>query len=219
MVKHKAKILYRRIKKNGITFEAVKDYAERSGYSVLMYDSPEGKIELEAYNLQELAAKRRAFTFDSKVKFIFITSAATEYEKIFLLLHELGHVLLGHTSQTSVKDSFNCEMEADAFAYEVLHHKSGISPKLFSAFLVLIAFLTGALISRGFLFSQKLEPLQKPIQETAVVYVTPSGSKYHTANCQFVSGNANAKKVSLSEVLHTHTPCKVCTPQIDIIKK
>ena len=212
MVKHKAKALYRRIKKNGITFEAVKDYAGRAGYSVLMYDSPEGKAELTAYNLHDLASRRRAFTFDSKVKFIFITSAATEYEKIFLLLHELGHILLGHTSQTSVKDSFNCEMEADAFAYEVLHYKSNISPKFLSVFLVLIAFLAGALISRGLLFSQKSELPQKPIQETAVVYITPSGSKYHTADCQFVSGNAKVKKVSASEVLHTHTPCKVCAP-------
>ena len=218
MVKYKANILYRRIKKKGITFEAVKDYAKRIGFSVLMYDSPEGKIEIEAYKLQKLASERKSFAFDSKVKYIFITSAAQEYEKIFLLLHELGHVLLGHTSPNCMKDSFNCEMEADAFAYEVLHHKHRISPKLVSVFLVLIAFLTGALIPRSFLFPQKVEHLQDSISktaaiyETAVVYITPSGSKYHTADCRYVSGNAKAKKISLSEASHTHTPCKVCTP-------
>ncbi len=218
MVKYKANTLYRRIKKKGITFEAVKDYAKRIGFSVLMYDSPEGKIEIEAYDLQELASKRKSFVFDSKVKYIFITSAAQEYEKIFLLLHELGHVLLGHTSPHCVKDSFNCEMEADAFAYEVLHHTHRISPKLVSVFLVLTAFLTGVLIPRSFLFPLKTEFLQNSISESAevytsaVVYITPSGSKYHTSDCRYVLGNAKAKKISLTEASLTHTPCKVCTP-------
>ncbi len=57
--------------------------------------------------------------------------------------------------------------------------------------------------------SSQSEPAQ-PVSATDVVYVTVSGSKYHTKDCRHTSDSSIAKK--RSEVEKTHQPCKVCEP-------
>jgi endonuclease YncB( thermonuclease family) len=43
-----------------------------------------------------------------------------------------------------------------------------------------------------------------------LVYVTPSGSKYHRADCRFAKGTARA--ITLDEARRRHQPCSVCKP-------
>jgi hypothetical protein len=51
---------------------------------------------------------------------------------------------------------------------------------------------------------------QTAISPVDVVYVTESGSKYHTKDCRHTSESSIARK--RSEVQKTHKPCKVCNP-------
>lgn len=51
---------------------------------------------------------------------------------------------------------------------------------------------------------------QQPISPADMVYITESGSKYHTKDCRHTSDSSIAKK--RSEVQKTHKPCKVCDP-------
>jgi hypothetical protein len=43
-----------------------------------------------------------------------------------------------------------------------------------------------------------------------LVYLTPSGSKYHTKGCRFVS--ANSRSMPLAEAKGQYQPCRVCKP-------
>jgi endonuclease YncB( thermonuclease family) len=54
---------------------------------------------------------------------------------------------------------------------------------------------------------------ENPLAASDVVYVTESGSKYHTKDCRHTSDSSVTKK--RSEVQKTHKPCKVCQPDKD----
>ncbi len=60
--------------------------------------------------------------------------------------------------------------------------------------------------------SSKPEPANS-LSAPDIVYVTESGSKYHTKDCRHTSDSSIAKK--RSEVEKTHQPCKVCEPDKD----
>jgi len=42
------------------------------------------------------------------------------------------------------------------------------------------------------------------------VYITKTGSKYHSENCSYLNGNGISKK--LSEVKEKYSPCSKCNP-------
>ena len=45
-----------------------------------------------------------------------------------------------------------------------------------------------------------------------LVYVTPSGKKYHRSTCRYVKNNAGAFALPLDDALRAHTPCSICDP-------
>jgi len=49
-----------------------------------------------------------------------------------------------------------------------------------------------------------------PVPDSATVYVTASGSKYHRAGCQ--SLGQNPKKIPVTEALESYSPCGRCKP-------
>lgn len=45
------------------------------------------------------------------------------------------------------------------------------------------------------------------------VYVTPSGEKYHLADCQYLKGKENLKELTINEAIQENlSPCHVCNP-------
>ncbi len=218
MVLKKAGKLSRKLKRKDITFEVLKDYAQQLGYSILFYNSSAGVAAIKAYELSSLVQTREAFTLDAEIKAIFITPNVDENKMLFLILHEIGHIELGHTDELSKKDSYVAEMEASVFAYKVLspHRRS------FSVFALCATAITAFLI--GLLFSfvpikqspslaqggvADVETTYK--QKTGqIFYITENGTKYHLRSCQYVTSDATP--VYYGEIQYTHKPCRICKP-------
>lgn len=51
---------------------------------------------------------------------------------------------------------------------------------------------------------------QKSNQNDPIVYITRTGTKYHTSDCRYLKGNGIPKK--LSEVKGSYSPCSICRP-------
>lgn len=119
-VKKAAKTLVRAVK-GEVTFEALERYIEGFGYSVIIFTDTH-KL-LNRYVLEETAKTKSAFTYvDKHTKLIFIRETLHASDKLLLLLHEIGHVVLGHMEgeHLRVTDKYETEYEADHFAHLVL---------------------------------------------------------------------------------------------------
>jgi len=56
------------------------------------------------------------------------------------------------------------------------------------------------------------KPTTPPKPEDQIVYVTKTGTKYHTATCHYLSKSKIA--IKLGDVVKKYTPCSVCKPPV-----
>jgi hypothetical protein len=78
--------------------------------------------------------------------------------------------------------------------------------KNFLSLLLLVLLSLGMLLTAQ--ESKKEAPQPKP--EETIVYVTKTGSKYHRANCRFLS--KSKIPMTLKEAKKKFGPCSVCKP-------
>ena len=90
-------------------------------YNIVFFNTSLGDIEIERYNLQH-KMNLKAFTYSKTAKIIFIDGTLHSDDRLYLLLHEIGHIALGHIGdgRLMTRNQILIEFEADAFAYEVL---------------------------------------------------------------------------------------------------
>lgn len=96
------------------------------GFKILSYS--EGKEYIETFNLIEYSKNHRGFTtcFNGDM-FIFYDNSLTSSERNFTIAHEIGHIVLWHTSNNNILGKSNDETiqnqqekESDVFAYSLL---------------------------------------------------------------------------------------------------
>lgn len=202
-----------------ITFESLTNYISSINYTVLLFQDDDENIT--RYNLNTYASGKLAFTQNGEINIIFIRENMPMFEKVRLLLHEIGHILLGdfEGDRLRTEDPFALEFRANHFAHLVL------CPKKLPAFLKpLGAFIlaTSLLTSLSFNYIQynnHIQSTEQIINTTAVtppqqeqgnnVYITATGSKYHTADCQYAT---NSAEIRLEEAKKLFSPCKKCNP-------
>ena len=101
-------------------------------YTIILFNTPNGDIEISRYNLHEKAEKNKAFTYCSAAHLIFIDNKSSGEDKLYLLLHEIGHILLKHVGNgdSHEQNKILLDIEADAFVYTVLNYqnKNNITP-------------------------------------------------------------------------------------------
>lgn len=225
--------------KNDITLHSVKSYVEKYlGYKVMYLGTEAGDREILKNSLLD-HKNRPAFACETETsRIIFIDSTLSENDKLFLLLHECGHVLLGHTEIDSCEiDEKRAEKEANQFAYTVLliggRKQSNRYKKpciVFAVLAFVFATVSGILFFRIAFFAPEAvevsatDPADSAVSgsagdvapeaaENAVVYVTPHGQKYHTADCIYVKNRTDLIALDPSEAKN-YEPCKVCNPPL-----
>lgn len=113
-----------------ISLASVTTYLQKEkGYRVLYVGTPSGDDAIYKHDLQSYV-KRKAFTYSDKSKFVFLHDEYNYDDKLSLLLHELGHIELGHLSAVYEPDSVNMERYAEVFAYFMQHPHIGINKKM-----------------------------------------------------------------------------------------
>ena len=105
-----------------LNFERVEKVLSDCGYSVVFFNTEVGDTEIERYNLDTEKSELMAFTYFETARIVFIDGTLSAEEILYLALHELGHIVLGHLDS----DMFNrnkvlMDIEADHFAYKVVH--------------------------------------------------------------------------------------------------
>lgn len=121
----KAARLFRKELKNKISLCNVINYLKTRGYSVIFFNTSDGDKILEAYDLEQNAEVTEAFTCCSdELSAVFIDNNLHNNDKLSLVLHETGHILLNHvgTGHIEYLNKMVCEVEANAFVYDVLLH-------------------------------------------------------------------------------------------------
>lgn len=203
--------IYKELKgKNDIS--AITVYLQSKGYTIALYDNEEEDALITEHDLDERVKIVHAFTIvDGNSKTVCVNSSLSAENKVYSIAHETGHIVLGHLdSEAIIVSSRLQEMEAEAFAYEVLTYK-----KSFKRFYLVLAILISALVL-AFCISFVhdvcvVETIDLSTQVNDIVYITPSGDKYHRESCMYVK-RTNSTAVTEFEAKRTHEPCLVCNP-------
>lgn len=181
---------------------------KKNGYEVIFYNTDEGDTAVQSYGLQSLAKSKPAFTYSANTKIVFIDNELSATDKRNALLHEAGHIMLGHVGNgtTHLLDSRMSEAEADAFMLEVLHPTRTYYLPLLAVVIVLACFTFN---SHTVSDEQAVVPFNRA--EEDIVYITSTGAKYHTEGC------IHTKDKDCAQIIRTQAdkillPCAICNP-------
>ncbi len=222
-----------------ITFDSFTNYLQKEGYTVMYYSAPECALLFDKYNLSDYAKAVNAFTYVcNSVEVVFIDDSISFNNMLCAIAHESAHVYLGHLKINKYAiDDRHIEMEAEALAYEVLHHKNGKDTIKTVAITVLV-FCMMYLLGTNIALHKKVEhyntvqasasvsasvpkthvtttiepeEIEANPETSETVLVTPSGKKFHRSDCRYVK-NKNCITLSRTEASKKYTPCSVCRP-------
>lgn len=195
----KATKYIRKIRK--VDYINAKQYLERNGWKVVLFNTPNGNALIDKLGLVEYAKRTDGFVYDVNcLKYVFINGQLSDRDKLVTILHETGHIEL-EQDLTSL-DKLD-EAVAWRFACDVLFHTRSIIRRIISY--IIVSLLTTAVIFACHSISNKIENTNQ------TVYVTTSGEKYHTSECYFIQ-NRETISLKMEEALKQYEPCTFCNP-------
>lgn len=184
---------------------------------------------IKEHNLQE-NTKRRAFAYTHNGKVVILYRDDLPYIlKLFVIYHEIGHIVLGHNVCCGVfgrsDDSFQndvFEEEADTFAFTLIKYVhidvKLIAVAVLAAACIIIPLLTSSPeMVNEVKYNQVIEPQgtqeMQQGQLDKVVYVTKSGLKYHREGCYTIKNSDTKRETSKKEAIaQGYKPCHICLP-------
>lgn len=218
----------RALKGRKLNYVNAEKIANDLGYSIVFFNTPLGDIELERYNLLHRKSTHKAFTHSKTAKIIFLNSELSPDDRLYLLLHEIGHIVLGHVGdgRLMTRNQVLIEMEADKFAYSIIKGDKNKTPLilLISSIVLAIAIIFGVVYTNREDTSSEWNDYDEVFEdeytvdnetsgtEEDTVYLTPSGEKYHRKTCTFIKKASRVKEMTRKRAELGHDPCSVCNP-------
>ena len=210
-----ARDLLRRYRVMKPSLDTLCSVVSEQGYEIIDFDPKDESIAVLS---KELALtpdilSQNAFTYQNKgISLLFVRDNLTAEEKLYVMAHELGHIILGHLKNGNPASVLE-EYEADEFTHYLLHPKISnnllvaiLRHKLVTGLIVgitLVAALVGGIL--GYMSTQS--------RYTGDLYITPSGQKYHRANCSVIKNSAHSRRMTIDEFESgEYEPCKLCVP-------
>ena len=191
-----------KLMKYDISIEGLLRFLSVEKWDVIFYNTVEGDCVVRELGLKAKADTEQAFLHYKKgLRLVFIDDSVTYDGKQALLLHEIGHIIYGHTKGYNDPDSTQCQMEANNFVGAVLqlHKNRRLYMRCVICAAITLVVLTVTISSVA------------AYNACRTVYVTPSGSKYHTDDCSAVDYNT-AYDVPIYKAKRHYGPCKLCNP-------
>lgn len=169
---------------------------------------------LRELKLENAAAASHGFAFsDGMNDIIFVRETLTEEEKVLVIAHELGHILLGHLKgAASMYVGAREEYEANEFVHYIMnaaplfrlkiriHEKRRAVVGIAAAVMIIAA---GICTAAGII----------EYDSAADYYITETGEKYHQADCVTIRGKKVHKMTEEERESGKYTPCAVCLPE------
>lgn len=232
-IKKQSKLLYKKLKGKLEVLNVV-EFLGTLGYDVIFFNDADKTDFALRYGIE--LGDTKAITYFGDTRIVFVKDELSRTDKLHVLFHECGHILLGHVEENQIHsiDSIQSENEAEVFAYELTHYAKNKwkKPSLFLSVLLLIS-LHGIIYTNAatandiivtanevtdkdyittgsdFLVDATKNVTTPPQEET--VYITRTGKCYHTSTCRYITEN-NSSKLLKTEAEKTHSPCGVCNP-------
>lgn len=212
-----------------LTLSNIEKILKQLGYTVIQFNTVTGDFEIERYYLSQEKATLKAFTYFENAHIVFIDTNLHTEDKLYLLLHELGHICLEHLEGNNLesRNKYLMDIEADNFAYSIIYgDNKGFVYVLLSAVLISISVLIAGMINATTntvptynhiesakmpIFTESPVATLKPKTEAETVYVTSSGNKFHRADCYYLQ-NKTITELSRTKATTRYAPCAVCNP-------
>lgn len=200
-----------------VNLESIIYVTENKGIELFEYGSENyAGVEnlLRELKLENAAAASHGFAFsDGMNNIIFVREKLTAEEKLLVIAHELGHILLGHLKgAASVYVGASEEYEANEFVHYLMNAAPLLRIKIkmrekrravvgIAAAVIIIAagICTAASIMK--------------YDSAADYYITETGEKYHQADCVTIRGKKVHKMTEEERESGKYTPCAVCLPE------
>ena len=162
---------------------------------------------IEKYRLGSFASNHRAFTFYYNERhYILYRDDLKPNQKLFSVCHEIGHIELHHTLVSNIYGCVdNEEIAADDFANEML----SINKKYSTVALIVMPVILLLIIGLIIVSTTHRQSDQNVHTTTEIVYITPTGTKYHNKNCYHIQ-NSNLIEISIEDAIKSYDPCKTC---------
>lgn len=131
-----------------IDFVHIKQYLERNGWSLVMFNTPSGDALIKKLNLQDITTRTDGFVYEMNyLKYVFINGELSERDKLITLLHEVGHIELKQDLTVQDKDN---ELNAWSFAGNLYNFKAFCKTQLIVIgidLLITVSALSGAVFA------------------------------------------------------------------------
>ena len=233
-----ARAYLRRYGVTGVSTAGLQKGLEDRGYTLVPFlaagNSPAVATVIETLRLEQMTSASKGFTYaGADYRLVFCRADLNDDERCLILAHEFGHITLDHLAHAPIlgKDVTE-EYEANEFSRMLL---AAPAVRRRNSWLILAAAILLVLLGIALWRIPALRgtdapsaPPDRAIPEVlseqtdpdgaayyGEYYVTPSGTKFHTKDCSFVSGErrTGARRLTVDDyATGKYTPCSRCLP-------
>lgn len=196
--------------------EALKKY----GYTVVEFSNVLNDEDVETIiqnlGLEGKTAHSRGFMYaDNNYRLVFINEDLNEDEKLYVISHEIGHIVCGHfMSGTVIGRDVREEHEANEFSHYLLKRnpaqaaRDAVSKHRTTVIICVVAILAVAVFVVAGLRAYKKKSYYGDF------YITATGDRYHQAECIHVKDNESVRRLTKKQFdAGEYEPCGTCLPQ------
>lgn len=224
------RLLYKYIPDAKPTYAKIKKIIEEMQFTVVPYTKHDNNeiVErlIDELNVRSETQLHNSFVYvRSNLRFVFINSELTEFEKCRLLCHELGHISDPDFLSAGASGS-RIEREEFANEFSFCLNNPGVLTRcmLFvkrrkavcAAVAALVVLGTAGAVTYGAINGSHKGETAAVYTGTVtdaegIYYVTPGGSRFHRAWCGKVKERNDLTGYSAKQALERgYTPCKLC---------
>ena len=217
------KIVNQFVKKHHITtvdYSVLRYIIKTIGFTIIefnaIFNDKDVETIIQNLNLDEGILHSRGFTYtDKNYRLVFINEDLSDEEKLYVIAHELGHIVCCHyTTAPIIGRDVKEEHEANEFSHYLLKNdllqrlKIYISEhKTMTIVLTSVLFVMLCSVVIGFV-------INKEKSYYGDFYITSTGNKYHQVDCIHVKNHNNIERLTKEQFeSEEYKPCGTCLPQ------
>lgn len=199
-----------------VSSDSIVSALEKQGYTIVYFNSVSNTDDVRELGrllgVDEYIRCSKGFTYaDANNRIVFVNEDLTEEEKVYVFLHEQGHILCRHFTEGSVMGTDVVqEHEANEFVHYVIHPTA--SAKFYRSRKPIIITLSVLIVTM--IIIALVGAVNQQRSYYGEYYITETGSKYHREGCIFVKNKTNVRRMTKEEFESgKYEACGMCFPE------